>query len=490
MSTNLQKLLLALVSYLKTILFTLLAGITIPSTTTTTTTRTRTTRRSPQHHSPHHPSPAIDTTALLSTISSLAAADHEPAARLHAMIAHDGGGTWPPRFPSDLSAWPAPLRGYHEAYHLWAPHLYSAHPSTSDATNIALRSAFRARLAAALEAHVDVGAVVALLERSETDAAAVRADVFNAFFACVAMTRHAYRWATIPAVRVAQEEKAVGYPAALGVPWGYLQRRYGFGSQAGNALTNFLYHWGGEEVGPVYKVNVGEGVAPAVERAEYWFAFMFAETERLAVPVYVEVVRALGAWERGERAAVLAALREMRERVRDVVKVLYDNLVESKIEREVWLGWVQGFHAYGAGEEVDGAYVESDGVSGNQLPFFQVVDAFLGMGAYLSPEESRTSVSVRQRMFSAEVRKKSFRREAKEMGDDEVEREMAAIAKQVRVWRAAHKVRIVPYLAQPAPERMLMMAGKSVLETKGVKSIKGVVEYLDYLVGGRIEQTK
>lgn len=47
----------------------------------------------------------------------------------------------------------------------------------------------------------------------------------------------------------------------------------------------------------------------------------------------------------------------------------------------------------------------------------------------------------------------------------------------------------MPYLAQPAPERMLMMAGKSVLETKGVKTIKGVVEYLDYLVGRRIEQT-
>lgn len=59
----------------------------------------------------------------------------------------------------------------------------------------------------------------------------------------------------------------------------------------------------------------------------------------------------------------------------------------------------------------------------------------------------------------------------------------------MQVWRAAHKVRIVPYLAQPAPERMLMMAGKSVLETKGVKTIKGVVEYLDYLVGRRIEQT-
>ncbi|KAF9630087.1 putative 15-hydroxyprostaglandin dehydrogenase (nad(+)) protein [Lasiodiplodia theobromae] len=496
MAATFQQLFFSLLSYLKTLLLTFLTGAFIsPKSSSTTTKKPITSPSSLDRHVPTSQTTQVDEPALLSRIASLADT-HEAAARLHAMITDAGAGSWPPRFPTDISAWPAPLRAYHSVWQACAPFLAVPAPSTDDATNNALRASFRARMSTLLESEVDLSAVEQLLSRAESSSdpeAPVPRAVYNAFYACVAMSRHAFRWATIPAVRVGQEEKLIAYPTALTLPWPFLQRRYGFGSQAGNALSNFLYHWGGDAVGPVYEVNVGVSREdrPAVHRAEYWFSFMFAETERLALPVYVEIVEALAAWERGDRDAVLAGLKRMRESVRAVVRVLYDNLIEPKIEREVWLGWVQGFHAYGAGENsgVDGAYVEFDGVSGNQLPFFQVVDAFLGLASYLSPDESKTSIPAVQRRLGAEVSKWSFRKEVKERGDEEVEREMAAIAKQVRVWRAAHKVRIVPYLAQPAPERMLMMAGKSVLETKGVKTIKGVVEYLDYLVGRRIEQT-
>ncbi|KAK7734655.1 hypothetical protein SLS57_000353 [Botryosphaeria dothidea] len=344
---------------------------------------------------------------------------------------------------------------------------------------------------ALLDTRVDLSAVEALLSRASAgDAAAIPGDVYNRFFSCIAMSRHAFRWATIPAVKVAQAEKHMPYPRALTLPWPYLNSRYAFTSPAGNVMTNFVLNWDWVHDGPTYRVNVGR--APVIARAEYWFGFMLCETERLALPVYSDIADALAHWERGERADLLQALRRVRDGTRAIAKVFYEHMSSDKVEPAVWMSWVQGFHAYGATEDgvVEEGAREYDGVSANQLPFFHVVDAFLGIGrTYLDGKEMRSNILGAQRALSEGVRRKCFRESVRGGKDDEVEGLMREIARVVRVWRAAHKVRIVPYFEQPAPERMIMTAGKSVLETKGLSSLQLAMDFMDKLLGDRMQET-
>lgn len=47
----------------------------------------------------------------------------------------------------------------------------------------------------------------------------------------------------------------------------------------------------------------------------------------------------------------------------------------------------------------------------------------------------------------------------------------------------------MPYLEQPAPERLIMTAGKSVLEGPKTKNVKDAVKKLDQMLLTRLEQT-
>ena len=47
----------------------------------------------------------------------------------------------------------------------------------------------------------------------------------------------------------------------------------------------------------------------------------------------------------------------------------------------------------------------------------------------------------------------------------------------------------MPYLEQPAPERLLMTAGKSVLEGPDTKDIKDPLESLDQMLVKRLTET-
>jgi hypothetical protein len=97
------------------------------------------------------------------------------------------------------------------------------------------------------------------------------------------------------------------------------------------------------------------------------------------------------------------------------------------------MAYVQGFQGWAAGELVDGVYVEYDGLSGNQLPFFHLVDAFVGLDPYLGEKTILRHIPESQRKLSASMRKHSFRHKAKLAGDVEIEAEMEKIVKQMRV---------------------------------------------------------
>jgi len=152
-----------------------------------------------------------------------------------------------------------------------------------------------------------------------------------------------------------------------------------------------------------------------------------------ALPIYYNMVKSIICFERGQRDACIDFLKTISSQVRYALKVYYDTLVESKISRSVWMPYVQGFHGWAAGEVIDGVYVRYDGPSGNQLLFFQIVDAFLGLDPYLSEENMLRYIPLSQRKLNASIRKHSFRHKAKLGGDVEIETEMEKIVKQMRV---------------------------------------------------------
>lgn len=52
-----------------------------------------------------------------------------------------------------------------------------------------------------------------------------------------------------------------------------------------------------------------------------------------------------------------------------------------------------------------------------------------------------------------------------------------------------HRKRARPYLSVPAPERMIMTAGKSALESITIPNIKAAIEFLDIGLVKRLKET-
>jgi len=66
---------------------------------------------------------------------------------------------------------------------------------------------------------------------------------------------------------------------------------------------------------------------------------------------------------------------------------------------------------------------------------------------------------------------------------------MLKIVKQLRLFRQAHRARARSYLSTDAPERLIMIAGKSVLESSTVKNIKDALDFLDAMLAKRFRET-
>ena len=214
--------------------------------------------------------------------------------------------------------------------------------------------------------------------------------------------------------------------------------------------------------------------------------------ETQALPIYHLITKSIHQHSIGDRSGLLDSLRQINILMRQPLKTYYDTMVESKISRRVWLHYVQGFQGWAAGtlDPITGVYTEYDGLSGNQLLFCHIIDAFLGLDPYLTNENDLRYMPENQRRFRKCVRDHSFRRHAKEYMDKEIEVEMEGIMKQMRVFRTAHRVRVKPYLDVPAPERLIMTAGKSVLEKENVHDFIAAIAPLDELLRKRLEETK
>jgi len=129
----------------------------------------------------------------------------------------------------------------------------------------------------------------------------------------------------------------------------------------------------------------------------------------------------------------LSSLRAINAGIRHPLKIYYDTMVDAKISRTIWMGYVQGFQGWAAGEMVDDVYVQYDGLSGNQLLFCILVDGFLGADSYLTEEQRQRSIPDTQRMLSASMRRHSFRERARAAGDEDIEAQMREITRHMKV---------------------------------------------------------
>ncbi|PQE23419.1 Indoleamine 23-dioxygenase protein [Rutstroemia sp. NJR-2017a BBW] len=410
---------------------------------------------------------------------------HEAASVMSKLVEEDGAGAWPPNANHD--SWPAPLRPYQDIYFELIPLLSAAPPSLDDAVNHERRAKYRSLMRKLLRERINIPQVVEILaavERGNWNA--IPRDAYNGVYSCIAVCRHAYRWATIPVVRVAQVEKIVEFPAELDAPWAYLQRNFGVDADAGNNTSNVLLNFNtrGERI---YRINVG--MSEVIKTSEEVFFQMFYDLEVVAFPIYYEMVRAVMTYEENNKAACLQHLQNINFRLRDLFLVFYDNLTKHKVSHSVWLSYVQGFQGWGVGKMVDGKYVKYDGLSGNHVLFFQALDAFLGMGRYLTDENMNRYIPINQRALCVTLKKHSFLKLAKVQNDSKIDNEFTKMVNQLKIFRAAHRARVMSYLEQPAPERLMMTAGKSILEGSATKNLAEALKPLDDMLTTRLRET-
>lgn len=363
---------------------------------------------------------------------------HEVANLLTALIREDGAGSWPPRANHRHLTWPAALQPYKEVYLELAPLLPQHGSSLDNKTNVARITNFRFQFSKRLSQRVDLNQVKQLLEAVDAGRWDVfPRDVYNAFYCCIASSRHAYRWATIPVVSAAQLEQRFDIPVELDEPWSYLQRHFACLSDSGNNMSNLVLNFdidaGGEHV---FQINTG--MPEIVTSAEEQFARIFFEVERLALPVYHDIVLSILTFARNDKASCARHMASISAQLRPILNTYYDRAHDKVISLSVWLSHVQGFYAWGAGRLNDqtGEWDKFDGLSGNQVLLFPVLDAFLGIEQYLSPRDQERNVPIRQRVFCRAIEKHSFRRKVESPNDEDEARilhEFNEIIKRLRV---------------------------------------------------------
>ncbi|KAI1394364.1 uncharacterized protein F4822DRAFT_387985 [Hypoxylon trugodes] len=415
---------------------------------------------------------------------------HETAAVLAELIHTDGAGAWPPRANHTYSTWPESIRGYTAIYEEMAPLIPQETPSLDDEVNKERIESFRSRFRKLLQGKVDLVQVRSLLEAAEAGRWDVfPRDMYNAFYCCISWSRHAYRWATIPVVKVAQRETIVDLPVELVEPWEYLQRHFGCTSQAGSSTSNAMLNFdtNGKHM---FRFNIR--MPEKITMAEEYFSRIFYDIEITGLPIYHDMVLANIEFARGDKAACLRYMKRITNQLRPALATYYDNLHNGKVAISVWLSHVQGFFAWSAGyvDEKTGEYIKFDGLSGNAALLFHAVDGFLGYDPYLSYLDQERDVPVRQRAVAHAFKKYCFRHKLSDAPQDEgdaaIAKEFNEMVKRMRVFRSAHRMRSKQYLFAPAPERVPMTAGKSVLKAD---TMDQSFPFLDVFMVQRLNQT-
>jgi hypothetical protein len=190
-----------------------------------------------------------------------------------------------------------------------------------------------------------------------------------------------------------------------------------------------------------YTLQINPLLPARITTSEEAFARIFHDVELLGRPVYHAVVHAILTHSRGDLPSCLRHTQRITERLRPLLSSYYDRVHDAKIARGAWLSHVQGFYGWGVGYYEEGGegsgggeWVRFDGLSGNQVLLFQVLDAFLGLAPYLDEESQERNVPGRQRVFCRAVGRHSFRgRLGVEGVEGRIGLELGEIVKRLRV---------------------------------------------------------
>ncbi|KAI5455769.1 hypothetical protein BGZ63DRAFT_368305 [Mariannaea sp. PMI_226] len=407
---------------------------------------------------------------------------HKAAYALAQLVEQDGAGSWPPS--ASFVSWPKSLQCYQNIYHELFRSFTVEEPSLCDDFNRQKRYEFRALMQKRLHEKVDLTEVGEIMKSIEQGNWSIMPRLqFNALYSIIAYLRHAYRWAANPVVRVAQLERFVKFPDQLEIPWQTLQKVFGCVADSGNHTANVLlaFDTAGSQI-----IRTNIGVSARITSTEHNFFLLFYIWEVKSVPIYVEIVRAVIAFEQGQIKACANGVRKINALVRELFSIFYKNLVHQRVSRDVWLQYTQGFHGWGAGKVVDAQLMEYEGVSGSHVLAFQILDSFLNLKPYLSEQELSCYVPAKQREFSNQVRRHSFRFKIDKDTNEEIYNEMERLVQQMKFFRLGHRKRVMPYLKQPAPERRHMTAGKYI---QGEGSIDDALRPLNDMLVRRVVDT-
>ncbi|KAI8817998.1 uncharacterized protein EV422DRAFT_622196 [Fimicolochytrium jonesii] len=442
---------------------------------------------------------------------------------LHDLIDRDGAGTWPPEAlnpfsPQHADEYPEVFRPYFELANEVPPRLAVEHPDLDDKVNLAKIRAFRTWMDNRLTSDIpDLEAVLTTLQSlrtiAETDP--LNGDreliyttrrILNFILSTLTWLAHAYRWGTIPIVRIAQAEKTLEIPQQLLVPVRYLHTQYyGLGEQVAGTLFALLYC-------NVEKTAGGDGeivhwttreLPRVCSSAERFHVLTPWEMEKRALAMYRSFALAAACLHTRDTIGCLVHLRRANAALRVAFKHFYTHITEKHISRKTWLSHAQGFEGW----SLDGV----EGVSGNQALIIRVLDAFLSLpdGADAPAHLLATPIHLthRDRQFTAALRGTNCRHtcaalaalvedvgvqpipgdeldvlvarwEGTEMDghnplplgttDDALTQlrvapylhaEFTRLTTTLRTWRSAHATNVVKYESVPRPERTVYTAG-------------------------------
>ncbi|OBT65223.1 hypothetical protein VE03_04787 [Pseudogymnoascus sp. 23342-1-I1] len=175
-------------------------------------------------------------------------------------------------------------------------------------------------------------------------------------------------WATIPVVRDAQAEAVVNFPPELDMPWKFLQRIYGCTADSGNNAANVLHNF---DKNGRWTLWINNGVSEKIRSTELGFFKVFYEVEVKALPVYLEIIRSIVAYDAGDIEACSWHLRNMSPLLRELFQEFYQGITSDKVSKDLWLRYCQGFQGWGVGSEVAGQFVRYNGSS--ELPTDRVM---------------------------------------------------------------------------------------------------------------------
>ncbi|KAJ5286710.1 hypothetical protein N7478_002396 [Penicillium angulare] len=374
-------------------------------------------------------------TPYLSLIKNLNT-QHASVHKLQYMIHEDGAGSWPPQ-ASYRDSWPPELQPYHDTFVKLAPLVPVLDPSMEPDINAARRDEYRQRVQKLLEQSIDVAEVTSLLSAAVGKESSVMTnEAFNGFYACISALRHAYRWGTVPVVKIVQEEKIVKFPTEIDVPWDFICQRYGIESGGGNTMSNFHCNFDKKNGRVIYAIN---GSLPEpIPSAEYNLIYAFTEPERKALPTYYHIVQSIICYEENRINECIQHMDKIIPHLKSAFKIYYEYIVDSKIPYSVFTAYIQGFHGWAAGEIINGEYVEYDGTSGANLVMFVMLDYYLELKPFLKEDDFPKYFSSAQRSFLASIKANSFRTTSTKAGHLDVMKQFETLAKQLRVCFSIH----------------------------------------------------